>query len=82
MEQTSPNDGNVYGFLGEVEEGQEMKVFSPLEHKRIRLACGLDPANYDAGRPPIYAVFLVEGKLMVKVKAVLQKCLLALPLDD
>jgi hypothetical protein len=63
-------------------EGRETRVFSPLEHERIRLAsCGLDPANYDAGRPPIYAVFLAEGRLMVKVEAVLQKFLAPAP-DD
>ena len=48
-------------------------MFSPLEHERVRLACGLDPANYDAGRPLIYAVFLAEERSMVKVEAVLQK---------
>jgi hypothetical protein len=45
------------------------------------LACGLDPANYDAGRPPSYAVFLAEGRLMVKVEAVLQQCLAPAPND-
>ena len=54
-------------------------MFSPLEHERIRLACGLDPANNDAGRPPIYAVFLAEGRSMVKVEAVLQKFLAPAP---
>ena len=62
-------------------EGRETKVYSPLEHERIRLACGLDPANYDAGRPPIYAVFLAEGRLMVKVEAVMQKFLAPAPND-
>ena len=54
-------------------EARETKVYSPLEHERIRMACGLDPANYEAGRPPIYAVILAEGRSMVKVEAVLQK---------
>jgi hypothetical protein len=54
-------------------EARETKVYSPLEHERIRMACGLDPANYEAGRPPIYAIILAEGRSMVKVEAVLQK---------
>ena len=54
-------------------EARETKVYSPLEHERIRMACGLDPANYEAGRPPIYATILAEGRSMVKVEAVLQK---------
>ena len=71
-----PPPGGAGGFGGAPYEGRETKVFSPLEHERIRLACGLDPANYDAGRPPIYAVFLAEGRSMVKVvEAVLQKFL-------
>jgi hypothetical protein len=69
------------GGFGTLYEARETKVFSPLEHERIRLACGLDPANYDAGRPPIYAVFLAEGKSMVKVEAVLQKFLAPAPND-
>jgi hypothetical protein len=56
-------------------------VFSPLKHERTCLACGLDPANYDAGRPPINAVFLAEGRSMVKVEAVLQKFLAPAPKD-
>ena len=56
-------------------EARETKVYSQMEHERIRLACGLDPANYEAGRPPIYAVILAEGRSMVKVEAVLQKFL-------
>ena len=54
-------------------------MFSPLEHERIRLACGLDPANYDARRPLIYTVFLAEGRSMVKVEAMLQKFLAPAP---
>jgi hypothetical protein len=54
-------------------------VFSPLEHERIRLVRGLDPANYDAWRPPIYAVFLAKGRSMVKVEAMLQKFLAPAP---
>jgi hypothetical protein len=76
-----PPPGGAGGFGGAPYEGRETKVFSPLEHERIRLACGLDPANYDAGRPPIYAVFLAEGRSMVKVEAVLQKFLAPAP-DD
>jgi hypothetical protein len=57
------------------------KVFSPLEHERIHLACGLDPDKYDAERPPIYAVFLAEGRSRVKVEAVLQKFLVPAPND-
>ena len=78
---THPSPGGAGGFGGSPYEGRETKVFSPLEHERIRLACGLDPANYDAGRPPIYAVFLAEGRSMVKVEAVLQKFLAPAP-DD
>ena len=63
--------GGGGGFGGHPYKKRKTKVFSPLEHERIRLACGLDPANYDAGRPPIYAVFLAEGRSMVKVEAVL-----------
>jgi hypothetical protein len=66
-----PLVGGGGGFGGPPYKARETKVFSPLEHERIRLACGLDPANYDAGRPPIYAVFLAEGRSMVKVEAVL-----------
>jgi hypothetical protein len=39
------------------------------------------PATYDAGRPPIYAVFLAEGRSMVKVEAELQKFLAPAPND-
>ncbi len=56
--------GEVRGLYAPY-EARETKVFSPLEYERIRLACGLDPANYDAGRPPIYAVFLSERRLTV-----------------
>ena len=76
-----PLPGGGSGFGVPPYEGRETKVFSPLEHERIRLVCGLDPANYDAGRPPIYAVFLAGGRLMVKVEAVLQKYLVP-PQDD
>lgn len=62
-------------------EARETKVYSPLEHERIRLACGLDLANYEAGRPAIYAVILAEGRSMVKVEAVLQKFMAPAP-DD
>jgi hypothetical protein len=62
-------------------ETKETKLYSPLEHERIRMACGLEPANYEAGRPPIYAMLLAEGRSMVKVEAVLQK-LMAPALDD
>ena len=61
--------GGGGGFGGPPYEGRETKVCSPLEHERIRLACGLDPANYDTGRPSIYAVFLADGRSMVKVEA-------------
>ena len=54
-------------------------MFSPLKHESIRLACGLDPANYDAGRPPTDAVFLAKGRSMVKVEAVLKKFLAPVP---
>jgi hypothetical protein len=74
-----PPPGGGGGVGGVPYEGRETRVFSPLEHKRIRLACGLDPANYDARRPPIYAVFLAEGRSMVKVEAVLQKFLAPTP---
>ncbi|KAI2496731.1 hypothetical protein MHU86_17778 [Fragilaria crotonensis] len=76
-----PQMGGGGGFGGPPYEGRETKVYSPLEHERIRLACGLDPANYDVGRPPIYAVFLAEGRSMVKVEAVLQKFLTPGPND-
>ncbi len=76
-----PPPGGGGGDGGAPYEGRETRVFSPLEHERIRLACGLDPANYDAGRSPIYAVFLAEGRSMVKVEAVLQKFLAPAP-DD
>ena len=76
-----PHMGGGGGFGGPPYEGRETKVYSPLEHERIRLACGLDPANYDVGRPPIYAVFLAEGRSMVKVEAVLQKFLTPAPND-
>jgi hypothetical protein len=77
----SHGGGGRRGIWSPLYKARETKVFSPLEHERIRLACGLDPANYDAGRPPIYAVFLAEGRLMVKVKAVLQKFLAPAPND-
>ena len=50
-------------------EGKEAKIYSPLEHERIRMACGLEPPNYDVGRPPIYGMILAEGRSMVKVEA-------------
>lgn len=56
------------------EPGKE-KVFSPGEHERIRLACGLVAANYELGRPPIYAAMLSEGRSMPKIEAVLQQFL-------
>ena len=62
-------------------EAREAKLYSPLEHDRIRTACGLEPANYDIGRPPIYGMILAEGRSMVKVEAVLQKSLAPAP-DD
>ena len=62
-------------------EAREAKIYSPLEHERIRMACGLEPPNYDVGRPPIYGMILAEGRSMVKVEAVLQKCLAPAP-DD
>jgi hypothetical protein len=76
-----PLSGGGGGFGVPPYKGRETKVFSLLEHERICLACGLDPANYDAGRLPIYAVFLAKERLMVKVEAVLQKYL-APPPDD
>jgi hypothetical protein len=69
------------GFGGPLYEVRKTKVFSPLKHERICCACGLYPANYDAGRPPIYAVFLAEGRLMVKVEALLQNFLAPAPND-
>ncbi len=69
------------GVLRPPYKARKTKVFSPLEHECIRLACGLDPANYDAGRPPIYAVFLTEVRLMVKVEVMLQKFLVPAPND-
>jgi hypothetical protein len=50
---------------------RETKVYSPLEHERIRMACGLDPANYEASRPPISAIILAEGPSVVKVETIL-----------
>ncbi len=76
-----PPPGGGGGVGGVPYEGRETRVFSPLEHERICLACGLDLANDDAGRPPIYAVFLAEGRSMVKVEAVLQNFLAPAP-DD
>ncbi len=76
-----PMMGGGGGFGGHPYKKRKTKVFSPLEHERIRLACGLDPANYDAGQPPIYAVFLAEGRSMVKVEAVLQNFLAPAPND-
>ena len=67
------------GFGAPPYEARETKVFSPLEHERVRLVCALDPANYDAGRSPIYAVFLSKGRSMIKVEAVLQKFLAPAP---
>jgi hypothetical protein len=51
------------------------KIYSPFEHERIRLACGLSPANYEPGRPSIYGAMLTEGRSMAKVEAVLQQFL-------
>ena len=77
-----PLPGGGGGFGAPPYKGRETEVFSPLEHERIRLACGLDPANDDVvGRSLINAVFLAEGRSMVKVEAVLQKYL-APPPDD
>lgn len=55
------------------ESGNRDKVYSPFEHERIRTACGLSHANYEASRPPIYAAMLTEGRTMAKVEAVLQR---------
>jgi hypothetical protein len=41
---------------------QDKSMQPPLQHKRICLACGLNPANYGAGQPPSFAVFLAEGR--------------------
>ena len=38
------------GFGGPLYEVRKTKVFSPLKHERICCACGLYPANNDAGR--------------------------------
>jgi hypothetical protein len=57
------------------------KCFSPFEHERIRLACGLGPANYDLGRPLVYAAMLAEGRTLPKVEAVLQRFLAPPPGD-
>jgi uncharacterized protein (DUF983 family) len=73
--------GGGGGFGWPPYKALEIMVFSLLEHERICLACGLDPANYDAGRPPIHAVILAEGRTMVKVLAVLQKSLAPAPND-
>ena len=51
------------------------KIYSPFEHERIPLACGLSPANYEPGRPSIYGAMLTEGRSMAKVEAVLQQFL-------
>ena len=67
-----PHPGPLPGYY---EPNKENKVFSPFEHTRIRLACGLVPANYELGRPPIYAAMLAEGRSMPKVEAVLQQFL-------
>ena len=56
-------------------EPSKEKVFSPGEQERIRLACGLVPANFEVGRPPIYSAMLAEGRTMPKVEAVLQQFL-------
>jgi hypothetical protein len=56
-------------------EPSKEKVFSPGEQERIRLACGLVPANFELGRPPIYSAMLAEGRTMPKVEAVLQQYL-------
>ena len=76
-----PMAGGGGGFGGPLYEVRKTKVFSPLKHERICCACGLYPANNDAGRPPIYAVFLAEGRLMVKVEALLQNFLAPAPND-
>ena len=61
--------------LGYVEPSRD-KEFSPGEQERIRLACGLVAANYELGRPPIYAAMLAEGRTAVKIgEAVLHKFL-------
>ena len=49
------------------------KVYSPFEHERIRTACGLSQANYEASHPPIYVAMFTEGRTMAKVEAVLQR---------
>ena len=57
------------------------KCFSPFEHERTRLACGLGPANYELGRPPLYAAMLAEGRTLPRVEAVLQRALAPPPGD-
>ncbi|KAI2497676.1 hypothetical protein MHU86_16805 [Fragilaria crotonensis] len=57
------------------------KVYSPYEHERIRVSCGLTQANYEASRPPIYAAMLTEGRTVAKVEAVLQRFFAPEPTD-
>jgi hypothetical protein len=76
-----PMIGGGGKLRGRPYKARETKVFSPLEHERIRLAYGLDPANYDARLHPIYAVLLAKGRSIVKVEAVLQKFLAPAPND-
>jgi hypothetical protein len=71
----------MMGALPGYESGNRDKVYSPFEHERIRTACGLSHANYEASRPPIYAAMLTEGRTMAKVEAVLQRYFAPDPMD-
>ena len=62
-------------------EPSKEKVFSPGEQERIRLACGLGPADYELGRPPIYAAMLAEGRSTPRIEAVLHQFLSPPPGD-
>ena len=72
-----PPAGPMPGYF----EPSKEKIFSPGEQERIRLACGLVPANYEPGRPAIYAAMLAEGRSLPKIEAVLQQFLAPAPTD-
>ena len=63
------------------ESSNRDKVYSPFEHERIRAACGLTQANYEASRPPMYAAMLTEGRTVAKAEAVLQRYFAPDPTD-
>lgn len=53
----------------------DARVYSSMEHDRIRAACSLSEAEYAVMCPPVYATILLEGRTMNKIDGVLNQYL-------